>query len=101
MTPTERAGPSIPKSDSTALGLIAGPGVPARTAGALAKTLPAALSARLPGTAWRTEVLEDELVRPPPPTPSSWPRVARNSCSTVSTSRSYSPICRCESVDDR
>jgi len=47
------------------LGLIAAPGVPAQLARALARDLPAALRARLPGTAWRVEVHEDGLVRPP------------------------------------
>jgi hypothetical protein len=63
--PTDHDASIVPGSNQTALGLIAAPGVPARLAESLAEHLPAALAVRLPGTAWRAELLEDELVRPP------------------------------------
>lgn len=54
-----------PACDQAVLGLIAAPGVPTEVAVVLAAELPLALSTRLRGTAWRVEVLEDELVPPP------------------------------------
>ncbi|WP_307806923.1 hypothetical protein [Naasia sp. SYSU D00057] len=48
----------------TVLGLIAAPGKPAQLVAALRDELRAALEARVPGVAWRIEVVEDSLVDP-------------------------------------